>query len=342
MKRKKTWKGLALLLSLACMSGQMTGCSGQEEARKETKGDSQETNQENSQEYDGAAVETTVEETMASLQEGSDAPEIEKLRETNSLQNVLKEHSAVTCVSESWDGDNNWQYKTVTQFVLNNGRLWYDYEQYDSGDQVVYCEAGYINDDVSGALYMVETDGVKYMEVCPSDQYESLIAEQWLRRSPTDYEQYIDSETDAEYGNVTLTARRMNVLTGVCSDVLYFTDNSTGLINGMEITEYSSEDASKVVSVTRSNVMYDEPRLMEEQAALEILFPDDACYLNVVINPGQDNEEELSYPVAKDTMVEFTSRGDYELFYDYSCEQPMEWIDVSQNKLTVYVKIGGF
>ncbi len=42
---------------------------------------------------------------------------------------IMKEHSAVTCASETWDGENNWQNKTVRQFVSSDGRLWYDYEQ---------------------------------------------------------------------------------------------------------------------------------------------------------------------------------------------------------------------
>ena len=266
-----------------------------------------------------------------------DDPEIADLRETNALLNVLKEHSAVTCVSESWDGENNWQYKTVTQFILNGGRLWYDYEQYDEGDQVTYCEAGYINDDVPGALYMVETEGGKYMDICPSDEYETFIADQWLRRTAGDYELYVESETDEEYGNATVIARRVNDVTGVCADVLYFTDSTTGLINGMEVTEYSSEDPAQAVSVTRSNIMYDEPRLMEERAAMAVLFPEDPCYLTVVVNPGQENEEEQSYQVDKSTLVEFEALEDFQLFYDVDCTEKMDWIDVGQNKLTVYV-----
>lgn len=422
MNRKRVWEGMALLLGLACMTGQLSGCSGQEgvsvpehesisadentftfaendwyeldpekgiltvripddmpgSAWSFVIGDqtvlellTQETtentyvasfralddgetsiifsyvkndalNQARTLQVqcrEGKVVQAAVQSEMEMSVEGVDDPEIERLRENNGILNILKEHSAVTCVSETWDGDNNWQYMTVTQFVRNSGRLWYDYEQYDDANEVVYCEAGYINDDVSGAMYLVETDGAKYMEVCPSVQYESLIAEQWLRRSPADYELYIDSEISTEYGSTTVIARRVNDLTGVCADVFYFTDSTTGLLNGMEITEYSSEDPSQTVSVTRSNVLYDEPRLLEERATMEVLFPDDACYLNVVVNPGQNNEEELSYAIAKDTKVEFVAKGNFELFFDYACEQPMEWIDVAQNKLTVYVKM---
>ena len=73
---------------------------------------------------------------------GQDDQEITDLRNSNSILMIMKEHSAVTCVSETWDGENNWQNKTVRQFVSSDGRLWYDYEQYDDADQVVYCEAG--------------------------------------------------------------------------------------------------------------------------------------------------------------------------------------------------------
>ena len=285
----------------------------------------------------GKVAEVTADGVVDMDKTGEDDPEIAGLRETNALLNVLNDHNAVTCVSETWDGENNWLYKTVTQFTLNGGRLWYDYEQYDAADQVTYCEAGYINDDVPGALYMVEIGGSKYMEICPPAEYETFIADQWLRRTAGDYELYVESETEEEYGNTTVTARRANGITGVCADVLYFTETVTGLITGMEVTEYSSEDPSQTVSVTRSNIMYDEPRLMEERAAMEILFPEDACYLNVVINSGQADEEELSFQVDKATQVEFVSEEDYGLFYDYACEEPMDWIDVGQNKLTVYV-----
>ncbi|MGO5097300.1 hypothetical protein ACTQ34_16060, partial [Agathobaculum sp. LCP25S3_E8] len=136
----------------------------------------------------------------------------------------------------------------------------------------------------------------------------------------------------------TLTAARQNGLTGVNSEVIYFIDDATGLITGMEVTEHSAEDGS-VVSVTRSNILYDEPRLMEEQAAMNILFPDDACYLNVIINPGKENSEEQAFQVDKSTEVEFDAMEGYQLYYDYDCTQPMDWIDVGQNKLTVYVTI---
>ena len=105
---------------------------------------------------------------------------------------------------------------------------------------------------------------------------------------------------------------------------------------GMEQTEYSSENGS-VVSVTRSNIMYDEPRLIEERAAMAVLFPEDPCYLTVVVNPGQENEEEQSYQVDKSTLVEFEALEDFQLFYDVDCTEKMDWIDVGQNKLTVYV-----
>ena len=284
----------------------------------------------------GKVAEVTADGVVDMDKTGEDDPEIAGLRETNALLNVLKDHSAVTCVSETWDGENNWLYKTVTQFTLNGGRLWYDYEQYDAADQVTYCEAGYINDDVPGALYMVEIGGSKYMEICPPAEYETFIADQWLRRTAGDYELYVESETEEAYGNTTVTARRVNDVTGVCADVLYFTETASGLITGMEVTEYSSEDPSQTVSVTRSNIMYDEPRLMEERAAFAVLFPEDTCYLNLVINPGQADEEELSFQVDKSTQVEFVSEEEYALFYDYACEQPMDWIDVGQNKLTVY------
>ena len=284
----------------------------------------------------GKVAEVTADDVVDMDKTGEDDPEIAGLRETNALLNVLNDHNAVTCVSETWDGENNWLYKTVTQFTLNGGRLWYDYEQYDAADQVTYCEAGYINDDVPGALYMVEIGGSKYMEICPPAEYETFIADQWLRRTAGDYELYVESETEEAYGNTTVTARRVNDVTGVCADVLYFTETASGLITGMEVTEYSSEDPSQTVSVTRSNIMYDEPRLMEERAAFAVLFPEDTCYLNLVINPGQADEEELSFQVDKSTQVEFVSEEEYALFYDYACEQPMDWIDVGQNKLTVY------
>ena len=38
-----------------------------------------------------------------------DDPEITDLRNSNSIPMIMKEHSAVTCVSETWDGENNWQ-----------------------------------------------------------------------------------------------------------------------------------------------------------------------------------------------------------------------------------------
>lgn len=52
---------------------------------------------------------------------GQDDPEITDLRNSNSIPMIMKEHSAVTCVSENWDGENNWQNKAVRQFVSSDG-----------------------------------------------------------------------------------------------------------------------------------------------------------------------------------------------------------------------------
>ena len=70
---------------------------------------------------------------------------------------------------------------------------------------------------------------------------------------------------------------------------------------------------------------------------MAVLFPEDPCYLTVVVNPGQENEEEQSYQVDKSTLVEFEALEDFQLFYDVDCTEKMDWIDVGQNKLTVYV-----
>ena len=285
---------------------------------------------------DGKVVGVPTVSVMAMGLLMEDDLEVAEIRAANNLSAIIGEHPAVTCVSEVWDGENNWQYKTVRQFVSNNGRLWYDFEQYDAADEVVSCEAGYINDDVPGALYTWNKDGLKTMTLCMASEYEALVADRWLARLDGDYETVTESENNEEYNTTVLTTHRQNDVLGISSDIIYFIDNATALITGMEQTEYSSENGS-VVSVTRSNIMYDEPRLMEERAAMAVLFPEDPCYLTVVVNPGQENEEEQSYQVDKSTLVEFEALEDFQLFYDVDCTEKMDWIDVGQNKLTVYV-----
>ena len=283
---------------------------------------------------DGKVVGVPTASVMAMGLLMEDDLEVAEMRAANNLSAIIGEHPAVTCVSETWDGENNWQYKTVQQFVKNNGRLWYDFEQYDDADEVVSCEAGYINDDVPGALYTWNKDGLKTMTLCMASEYEILVADRWLARLPGDYETVTESENNEEYNTTVLTTHRQNDVLGVSSDILYFIDNATALITGMEQTEYSD---GSVVSVTRSNIIYDEPRLMEERAAMEVLFPEDPCYLTVVVNPGQSNSEEQAFQVDKNTLVEFEALEDFQLFYDVDCTEKMDWIDVGQNKLTVYV-----
>ena len=283
---------------------------------------------------DGKVTEVPSHTIMAMGLLMEDDLEVAEMRAANNLSAIIGDHIAVTCVSETWDGENNWQYKTVRQFVSNNGRLWYDFEQYDDADEVVSCEAGYINDDVPGALYTWEKDGLKTMTLCMASEYEALVADRWLARLPGDYEMVTESKNDEEYNTTVLTTRRQNDVLGISSDVIYFIDNETALITGMEQTEYSD---GSVVSVTRSNIMYDEPRLMEERAAMEVLFPEDPCYLTVVVDPGQENQEEQSFQVDKNTLVEFEALEDFQMFYDVDCTETMDWIDVGQNKLTVYI-----
>ena len=49
--------------------------------------------------------------------------------------------------------------------------------------------------------------------------------------------------------------------------------------------------------------------------------------------------EDQQFQVSKSTQVEFAALERFEMFYDYECTQPMEWIDVSQNDLTVYITL---
>ena len=59
----------------------------------------------------------------------------------------------------------------------------------------------------------------------------------------------------------------------------------------------------------------------------------------MVINPGEENEEQQQFRISKSTQVEFGALEGFDLFYDADCTQPMEWIDASQDELTVYVKL---
>lgn len=266
---------------------------------------------------------------------GGDDPTVTEMRQTNDLSNVMREHSALTCVSETWDGENNWQYKTVTQFTKNGGRLWYDYEQYDVSENVVYCEAGYINGDTPGALYSWEKDGLKTMTLCRAEEYEAMVSARWLARQEGDYEQVLDRSENTEYNTVTLQTVLANdtASRGGC-ETYYFIDSGSGLITGMERSEY--DDSGALASVTRSNVFYDEPRLMTEQAATEILSGENACRLRVQIDGAAAAEEQV-FSVDRETMVEFESAQPFALFCDAGHTKPMDYIDVNQGELTVYV-----
>lgn len=83
--------------------------------------------------------------------------------------------------------------------------------------------------------------------------------------------------------------------------------------------------------------------IVEKLGYVMPLYPmdsaEDACYLNVVINPGKENSEEQAFQVDKSTEVEFDAMEGYQMYYDYDCTQPMDWIDVGQNKLTVYITV---
>lgn len=267
---------------------------------------------------------------------GGDDPAVTEMRRTNDISQVMQEHSALTCVSEAWDSENNWQYLTVTQFTLNGGRLWYDYEQHDESDEVVYCEAGYINGDAPGALYSWEKDGLKTMTLCRAEEYEVMVGSRWLARQAGDYEQVLERTENTEYNTVTLQTVLANdtASRGGC-ETYYFIDSGSGLITGMERREYDADGA--LTGVTRSNVFYDEPRLMTERAATEILSGEDSCRLTVQIDNGTERAEEQRFTVDRETMVEFESEETFRLFCDAEHTKPMDYINVNQSELTVYV-----
>lgn len=283
----------------------------------------------------GGQVEKVESDGIIPISSGDD-PAITEMRRTNDISNVMREHSALTCVSEVWDGENNWQYKTITQFTMNSGRLWYDYEQYDESEEVVYCEAGYINSDTPGALYSWEKDGLKTMTLCRAEEYEAMVGSRWLARHAGDYEQLLDQTENLEYGNRTLQAVLSNDTSeqGRC-ETDYFIDSASGLLSGMERREYDNDGT--LVSVTRSNVFYDEPRLMTERAATEILSAEDPCRLTVWIDSGTGHAEEQRFTVSRETWVEYASAEQFSLFGDAEHTKPMDYINVNQDELTVYV-----
>ena len=327
-------KWMAILAAVVCAAVSMTGCMTKVDTSSQVSSEVSSASEEVSS--DAGSEESGETGSAAEEQVPEEDAVLANLLAANNISVIMRDHSALTCVSESWDGENNWQNKVVRQFVMSDGRLWYDMEQYDDGDNVVYCEAGYVNDDVPGALYTWEKDGMKTMTLSMASEYEAFVADCWLHRSENDVEKLVSTEADEEYHNTTYTTRLENSMTGVAADVVYFTDSETGLITGLEITEYSSEDGS-VASVTRANILYDEPRIMEEQAAMNVTVAENPCELTVVINPGQANEEIQNFKVDRYTMVEFASLSEYAMYADEACTETLDWIDVNQDAVTVYI-----
>lgn len=336
-KNVNTKRAIIFSLLVFGMAGLLSGCGVQRQGAGEENEKAAETvEMETVVETEPLVEAEDLEETQNQEAQNQDDEEIAELLYNNSIFMLMREYEAVTCVSEQWDGEDNWQSLSVRQCVNNNGYLLYDYEVSDDSGDVIYCEAGYSNIDVPGALYYWEEGGAKSMMLSLASEYEAFVSDRWLPRAEGDYERVQERNADDKNQTLTLTTRRQNDILGTFADVTYFISAETGLLTGLEETEYSSED-NTVVSVTRSNIMYNEPRIMEEQAAMRVLFPENPCHLTVIINPGDENSEEQSFQVDRLTEVEFDALEAYKLYYDYECTQPMDWIDVNQDELTVYV-----
>lgn len=279
---------------------------------------------------------------MGGVKEVTTDPELLELRQNNTVANVLAGHDSMICVSETWsceNGEEHWQSMAVSRFRREGGLLLYDAEHTGESGQVTFAESYYMEPDLPGAYYCAFGEGVKMMYLFPAGEYEDRVGEQWLYWASGEDETVLSAETDEEYGNYILTTQIVSKEFGVRNEFLYFADDATRLITGMEQSAYDLGTGEKLM-VTRSNVIYDAEREMSPDAALAVLDSANPCRLTVVIDPGQADEEIQRFQVGRDVLVSFYSQRAWEMFSDRDCTQPLEEINVDQDETTVYIKLG--
>lgn len=262
----------------------------------------------------------------------------EELREVNNPLALMKEHQSLGFKWENYDADEKLQSTMEAQFIMFEGKLWYDARLTDSeGNKTYYSD--YEADDTPGATYCYQEDvdeGDHCLTLYPAGEYQYWVSQRWMQDLWVNQEEEI-TDISTQDGAIILQVRTTYTDFQNYFDTMYYVDPDTKLVLYREDTWYDSDGT--LLSVDKYTPLYDEPYVSNQVARSAVTDAEDTCDLTVVFNPNEDNEEVQKFTIAKGTLVNVVSENNNYTFYDTAdCTEMIDTINTEVDQQTIYVQ----
>ena len=285
------------------------------------------------------------EEPVQETPEEETKPDItlEQVMEANRIENLLKNHSTVRIETGRYAQETDeFPVDTIqSQYMMKDGflrmfRVWSS----DVGD---YYEEGYADGVYSGAIYAMSVDGLRYMHLCPAEEYtdqavaaDSLEADVMEERVLTDVS-WQDNAAVLTVKTTYLDGPEFYTMT------YYFVEPDTYELYAVDAYTYGTDDNDSM-GVEKKVYTYDEAGEQEVSPFQAVIADKDYCELNVIVDYMGENQAAYWYPVAHGTQVSFqTEREDYSLYNDEEMTGVLgkyDDIDISGDAANLFVVYG--
>ena len=336
-----------LVLAIAVSA---TGCGSTGQAPADAQAEAQEDNAAGEEDVPGEAeaadgtADAAAEDTAEEEEEYDyyvELPEdltMDQIRTANSPITLMKDHQSLGFKWENYDADDKLLSTMEAQYIMFEGKLWYDAVLTDENGEKTYF-SDYEAEDMPGATYNYQ-EGVdelaNSMTLYPEGEYQYWCAQRWM---PDLYPDQTEEITDisSQDGALIVQVRTGYPDFGYYYDTLFYLDPEDYLILYREDTWYDEEN--NLISVDKYTPVYDEPYVSDGVARLHVTDGEDICDLTVVFNPNKENTDVQEFKIAKGTIANIVSNSNYTLYSSESCTDAdlIDTIDTDKDENTVYV-----
>ena len=341
-------KRIVCMLALA-MTISVAGCGSTGQAPTDAPASedtaAEETDQPKEQEAADDTADAETEDTSAEAEDYNyyvEIPEnltMDEIRTANSPITLMKDHESLGFTWENYDANDTLRSTMQAQYIMFEGKLWYDAVLTDENGLKSYY-SDYEADDVPGATYNYQEgvdDLANSMTLYPKEEYQYWCAQRWMPDLYPGQEEEI-TDISTQDGALLVQVRTTYTDFGNYHDTLFYLRPETYLILYREDTWYDEED--NLLSVDKYTPVYDEPHVSDQVAKGMVSdSAEDVCDLTVVFNPNKENMETQEFKIAKGTIVNVISNSNYTLYSSDSCtsNDMIDTIDTDKDESVIYV-----
>lgn len=258
-----------------------------------------------------------------------------ELKEANRVEILLKKYDDFSLTSQLYDVNDKAGSKSLAYFFKENGYLQKDYELYSGDGKRVMTSAYRKTSDCSIQYTNVKEMGA-VAAVFPKDDYNLAVIGSWMENDEfMGYTETLQSAT--KEGNIVTfkTLRKTKNDWGKVYITYVAKADTKQLVN----VTYESYDANgKYESRIVETPMYGEVLVFEYNAAKDFADVKNPCKVELVLNPGSENEEVIQTTVFQGALLSLNGREEYVLYKDAACTEALQTIDTNTAAVKVYAK----